>query len=327
MVLPVPRVSAVEASVFICLAASFCMFEVPVHAQGIDGATSRGINKAVAGVSQGINGGRQDAGADASHGNSATGLGVSQQRQHYNDARKGISSSLLTIPGRNSSANTRAVPGRRSRPRLGVPVSRGREFLAAHNKVRASVNEPPLKWDSALARYARRFASKRAVDCRMLHSYGPYGENIFWGEKDAWTPAQVVGSWVSENQYYDKTNNVCVAGQMCGHYTQVVWVDSTRIGCAMVTCLNGGMYSMCIYDPPGNYVDESPFVSFPGDHWQWCPRPSVIKLSPPGDRCVCLPAVSLEWYWKKRRESSGTRRNFTDNRIDSTDLHWLWILP
>ncbi|PKI60980.1 hypothetical protein CRG98_018610 [Punica granatum] len=114
------------------------------------------------------------------------------------------------------------------------------------------------------AQYARGFAAKRALDCKMLHSYGPYGENIFWGEKDVWTPTQVVESWVSEDKYYDKTNNVCAPGQMCGHYTQVAWLDTTKVGCAIVTCLNGGSYAICNYDPPGNYVNESPFKHFQG---------------------------------------------------------------
>lgn len=62
-----------------------------------------------------------------------------------------------------------------------MAASQSREFLTAHNLVRLHLREPPLKWDRRLTRYARRFASQRIVDCKMVHSFGPYGENIFWG--------------------------------------------------------------------------------------------------------------------------------------------------
>uniref|UniRef100_A0A2N9GP97 SCP domain-containing protein n=1 Tax=Fagus sylvatica TaxID=28930 RepID=A0A2N9GP97_FAGSY len=134
-----------------------------------------------------------------------------------------------------------------------------KEFLSAHNKIRRLYNEPPLKWDRKLARYARRWASKRFLDCRMVHSYGPYGENLFWGKHDHWTPAQAVQSWADEHQFYDPMKRECVQGQMCGHYTQVVWRDTTHVGCSSINCQDGGMYVICVYDPPGNYVNESPF--------------------------------------------------------------------
>ncbi|XP_048138462.1 pathogenesis-related protein 1A-like [Rhodamnia argentea] len=158
-------------------------------------------------------------------------------------------------------------PSRNPRPqdaKPGIPICSASEFVQAHNKVRLGLGQPPMRWDKNLAKYSRRFASRRAADCKMIHSYGPYGENIFWGAQAAWSPSQIVDSWVSENQFYDATRNTCAQGQMCGHYTQVVWRDSTRVGCAWVSCLNGGMYAICSYDPPGNYVNESPFSTFDG---------------------------------------------------------------
>jgi pathogenesis-related protein 1 len=69
-----------------------------------------------------------------------------------------------------------------------------------------------------------------------------------------------VGSWVSEKQYYDHDTNSCADGQVCGHYTQVVWRDSTSIGCARVVCdNNAGVFITCNYNPPGNVVGQSPY--------------------------------------------------------------------
>lgn len=265
MALPMPRMSLVElraAAFFVCLALSSCGFASHVRAQtasGVAAAASQGVDAAAAaaaGVSQGSS---QTA---IGHGGAAS--GTSQCGPSYDHTHQGNGSSVLGPPGRRTGARPSTHRCGTS-PRPGVPVSRAGEFLAAHNKIRAGENEPPMRWDSVLARYARRFAAKRAVDCKMLHSYGSYGENIFWGQKDVWTPTQVVDSWASEGQYYDKANNTCANGQMCGHYTQVVWLDSTRVGCAMVTCFDGGMYTICNYDPPGNYVNESPFEPYRGD--------------------------------------------------------------
>jgi uncharacterized protein YkwD len=134
-----------------------------------------------------------------------------------------------------------------------------REFLHAHNNVRRHFNEPILKWSRKLARYARRWANKRFLDCQMIHSYGPYGENLFWGKYDHWTATEAVQSWIREHRYYNPHTNECAPGQMCGHYTQIVWRDTSRIGCARKKCLNGGLFVICVYDPPGNYINESPF--------------------------------------------------------------------
>lgn len=38
----------------------------------------------------------------------------------------------------------------------------------------------------------------------------------------------------------------------CGHYTQVVWANTKRVGCAAAECRNGGTFVVCSYDPPGN---------------------------------------------------------------------------
>ena len=60
----------------------------------------------------------------------------------------------------------------------------------------------------------------------------------------------------------------CDSGEMCGHYTQVVWEGSTRVGCAIVECddvsgLNWGVTStmvICQYYEPGNYIGYKPYT-------------------------------------------------------------------
>lgn len=133
------------------------------------------------------------------------------------------------------------------------------QFTLPQNFARFKVGELPLVWDWKLESYAQWWAAQRKVDCNMTHSHGPYGENIFWGSGQSWTPLDAVRFWVDEKQYYSYDTNDCEVGQMCGHYTQVVWRDSRNIGCARVVCDNGDVFMTCNYDPPGNYIGEKPY--------------------------------------------------------------------
>ncbi|GAB2291491.1 Cuticle-degrading protease [Dionaea muscipula] len=148
-------------------------------------------------------------------------------------------------------------------PRGGLPPKitlLGYQFLAPHNSARSVLGIPPLTWDAQLASYAQSYANLRQHDCALIHSDGPYGENIFWGSGSDWTAGQAVMAWVAEKQYYDYYTNSCLHGQDCGHYTQIVWRSSARLGCARVVCSGGaGVFITCNYDPPGNYIGERPY--------------------------------------------------------------------
>lgn len=135
-----------------------------------------------------------------------------------------------------------------------------RQFLRRQNAARSALKLPPLIWDSKIARYASRYANQRRADCALQHSNGPYGENIFWGSGNRWTPAQAVATWIGERRKYNYWSNSCAYGRECGHYTQIVWRGTTRIGCSRVVCAKGmGVFMICNYDPPGNYVGERPY--------------------------------------------------------------------
>ncbi|KAL0359779.1 UNVERIFIED_CONTAM: Pathogenesis-related protein PR-1 [Sesamum calycinum] len=140
------------------------------------------------------------------------------------------------------------------------PTSDVQQFLSVQNAARAALKLPPLVWDPNIARYAAWYANQRRVDCELEHSNGPYGENIFWGSGNGWTAAQAAAAWVSERREYNYWSNSCVYGQECGHYTQIVWKDTRRMGCARVVCYGGrGVFMICNYDPPGNYIGERPY--------------------------------------------------------------------
>nr|AFR90191.1 pathogenesis-related protein 1a [Salsola ferganica] len=134
------------------------------------------------------------------------------------------------------------------------------DYVNAHNAARAAVGVGKIQWDGKLAAYAQQYANQRKGDCALKHSGGPYGENIAVGG-GPFTGRDAVKMWVAEKANYNYNSNTCAANKVCGHYTQVVWRKSVRVGCARVPC-NSGPYSyfvICSYDPRGNYVGQKPY--------------------------------------------------------------------
>ena len=147
----------------------------------------------------------------------------------------------------------------------------------AHNAVRSQTGIQGLVWSDDIADYAHKWANHLAIEnkCRMKHRpwTGPfaqrYGENLYWASSIRWktgkterqviTPDTVVASWENEKKDYNYPDNTCKTGKSCGHYTQVVWKNSTKLGCGMAFCPDNSQIWVCNYDPPGNYVGESPY--------------------------------------------------------------------
>ncbi|KAG2238099.1 hypothetical protein Bca52824_092672 [Brassica carinata] len=103
--------------------------------------------------------------------------------------------------------------------------------------------------------YANQLA---AGPCSLEHSSGPYGENLAMGSGDM--SAQAVAMWIDEKSYYDYYSNSC-HGSACGHYTQVVWRGSARLGCGKGMCASGASIIVCNYhDPAGNYIETKPYL-------------------------------------------------------------------
>eukprot|EP01018_Ginkgo_biloba_P032115 Gb_01098 [translate_table: standard] len=137
------------------------------------------------------------------------------------------------------------------------------EFLNAHNKERRLIGVPELLWDNKLAATASLFARSQRDHhrCEMKQSgTNKYGENLCWGKGTPMTPTEVVQTWIDEKKFYDYQKNSCVPDRHCGVYTQVVWKNSTELGCALVSCDKGDItLSVCNYFPPGNIVGERPY--------------------------------------------------------------------
>ncbi|KAG8052219.1 hypothetical protein GUJ93_ZPchr0001g31569 [Zizania palustris] len=136
-----------------------------------------------------------------------------------------------------------------------------KDYVDLHNAARAAVGVGPVTWDASVQAFAENYAKQRMGDCSLIHSTNRnnLGENIFGGSGSSWTAADAVRLWVGEKSYYNYATNSCSQGKVCGHYTQVVWRASTRIGCARVVCNNNRVFITCNYKPAGNIIGQKPY--------------------------------------------------------------------
>jgi len=200
----------------------------------------------------------------------------------------------------------------------------GRQFTAAskqllidlHNKARSdmvppahpSYPVPPLVWNDDAA----AFASSWAEQCRVgQHSMTPdYGENIwnmypFQSESNGiefgmkFFEGEEVGfsfdsTGTKQKCDYSKTNT-------CGHYTQLVWRNTTSFGCAYAICNGNQLNGVCNYQPHGNWltpsVAEVPyFPNFYAGHGGSSgpapPPPSASRTPAPSATRTSVPSAS-----------------------------------
>ena len=165
-------------------------------------------------------------------------------------------------------------------PKPKPPLTKQQLFagaLNAHNTVRAKHGLQPLKWSDKLAAYSQEWADHlgRGNTCQMYHRSGSpkHGENLYissalvWSdrgkeisrEKNRVTIKDVVKVWTDEEKWYNYQKNSCQPGQQCGHYTQVVWRETTEVGCAVKFCGDQSQNWVCSYNPPGNFVGKRPY--------------------------------------------------------------------
>lgn len=138
-----------------------------------------------------------------------------------------------------------------------------REFpgriLAAHNAERAAVGAAPLKWDSQLGIQAARYAVQLAVTRQFAHSAAASraaaGENLWMGTRSAFGVEAMVAGWASEKGLFTPGIFPAVSRtrdwSQVGHYTQIVWPATQRVGCALASNAAED-YLVCHYWPAGN---------------------------------------------------------------------------
>ncbi|CAH0554662.1 unnamed protein product [Brassicogethes aeneus] len=171
------------------------------------------------------------------------------------------------------------------------------KILDVHNKLRskiASGTEPLYKgevanmremsYDMDLEKMAECHANQCMFShdkCRRTPAFTRVGQNIYQSSSSVFWQ-----SWLSENQIYklkmwydeikdmDNSNyanyqNKHKPGAVIGHFTQFVWAESYKIGCARSSSEKNQFLIICNYGPAGNFINNPVFIS--GSKCSECP--------------------------------------------------------
>jgi hypothetical protein len=139
-------------------------------------------------------------------------------------------------------------------------------LLAAHNAERVRLGVPALAWDPALAADARGWADELAATGRFEHSIDApgkpiQGENLWAGTPRAFAPEAMIALWAAEKADYRPglfpNNSRSGDVERVGHYTQLIWRGSRRVGCATAVGRQEE-FLVCRYSEAGNITGQRP---------------------------------------------------------------------
>ena len=148
-------------------------------------------------------------------------------------------------------------------------------LVAFHNKARAEVGSPPVRWSPKLASYAQAWADHLAATGKLKHRPPegevslPYGECVAAGSSIEFSAVDGAKGWYAEKVMYEPGTPIPADNTMwkAGHYTQMVWSTTREIGVGRAVIAQGEMQGwtviVCNYDPPGNAEGELPYPLSP----------------------------------------------------------------
>jgi pathogenesis-related protein 1 len=131
-------------------------------------------------------------------------------------------------------------------------------MVSALNKVRKEHSVGPVAWSNELSEAAGAWGQGLVkIGCTLKHDPATkHGENLAKGYH---TPEAAVAAWAEEEKDYDYSSNTCADGKTCDHYTQIVWANTTEVGCQQYNCPDGQPVLACRFFPAGNVVNLKPY--------------------------------------------------------------------
>src|SRR5215210_5778740 len=182
-------------------------------------------------------------------------------------------------------------------------------ILDIHNRERAAVGVPPVTWSDSLATDAQAWAdyivslNLRWDLCGQDSSQCPphvpaqqnpngNGESIAWSSDPS--VAALAESWAKEKSNYVPGTPIEQSfgypNNVYGHYTAMVWSNTTQIGCGMAQqTINAHIWSIlvCRYAPGGNWIGVVPYG-------QGAPPPAATNATAPATNATTTAAVGEE---------------------------------
>ncbi|XP_004696622.2 cysteine-rich secretory protein 2 [Echinops telfairi] len=137
------------------------------------------------------------------------------------------------------------------------------EIVNKHNELRRNVtptasNMLKMQWDNKAAANAQKWANV----CKFEHSEkwmrktdSQCGENLYVANFfPLWE--NVVQAWYDEVKDFVPGVGPVSSTAIVGHFTQVVWYSSSKVGCGVAECPDLGILYVCQYCPGGNHVNR-----------------------------------------------------------------------
>jgi len=150
-----------------------------------------------------------------------------------------------------------------------------KKALKVHNDAREDVGTPPLAWSEKLEKQALMYAkilARKDEKQNMKHSQTNDGEKMTYSysakSQDGVTipifsstpPTDASVGWYEEIKHYrySKIKKRRI-GPPIGHYMQMVWKNTKKVGVAYADSKKGSVYVVARCFPAGNFVGEYPY--------------------------------------------------------------------
>lgn len=143
-------------------------------------------------------------------------------------------------------------------------------ILDVHNLARAATGAypvlPDFTWDDKLAASSLAWSQQLAINGGgLVHSQSrDYGENLAADSNSSADQGKLASEmWYSEKAGYVKLGSPAISNDQSfegyGHYTQMIWRGSVKVGCGSATAAGGMTVTTCRYFPAGNMIGGKPF--------------------------------------------------------------------
>ncbi len=169
------------------------------------------------------------------------------------------------VPVKGSERSSSSASGEEFR--AGISSREAEWIVDYHNEKRKEAGTRPLRWSPELARYAQERAETIAKTGQMTHlpaRQNRYGENLAQGGRgggdSGFTVRHACESWYAEKAKMPtdaRVLNSALFQRGVGHYTQMIWHESTHVGAGKAHFHKDGMAMtvvVCCYDPRGNLI-------------------------------------------------------------------------
>ncbi|CAH0388497.1 unnamed protein product [Bemisia tabaci] len=198
-----------------------------------------------------------------------------------------------------------------------------KQALESHNYYRRIHKAGDLRLSHEISTYAQEWAEKLASEGGNLRHRlnGKYGENL-WAGTFLPTGHQPVDHFYTEEQLYRNVYGRTPASNGAGHFTQLVWRNSKKLGVGLAQSSGGVWVAVFNYDPRGNTNVGGGYAQNVLAPTEKADNPPTAKIKPKKNQAVgsafpdgLIPdqffaEMGPPWPGSQRSGKSKSRSNF-----------------